>query len=278
MIVDFHAHVFPPRIIERRAQYIEQDATFREMYANPKAKLASANELLASMERSGVDVVVAVGFGWSDAETCREHNDYLLEAADRSGGRIVAFGCVGGDAATAAAEAGRVLEAGARGIGELRPDSQGMEMSAGGAMDAVAALAAEAGVPLLLHVSEPVGHAYPGKSGLAVDALVDLAARWPALRIVAAHWGGGLPFYTLMPEVRAALQNTSFDTAASSLLYDPKVYRVAADLVGAERILFGSDFPLQSQKRCIERVEEAPLSAEERSLVLGENARRLLGL
>ena len=40
------------------------------------------------------------------------------------------------------------------------------------------------------------------------------------MTIIAAHWGGGLPFYALMPEVRDALQNVWFDTAAGHLLYD----------------------------------------------------------
>jgi hypothetical protein len=96
--------------------------------------------------------------------------------------------------------------------------------------------------------------------------------------VVAAHWGGGLPFYTLMPEVKEALGSTFFDTAATPLLYDPLIYRRAIDLVGADRILFASDFPLLSQGRCLAQVREAGLRAEEERLVLGENARRLLRL
>jgi predicted TIM-barrel fold metal-dependent hydrolase len=49
-------------------------------------------------------------------------------------------------------------------------------------------------------------------------------------------------------------------------------------MVGATRILFGSDFPFLSQKRCLREAEKAPLDDEARRLILGENARRLLGL
>jgi hypothetical protein len=81
-----------------------------------------------------------------------------------------------------------------------------------------------------------------------------------------------------MPEVADALASTYFDTAASSLLYDSRIFRLVSDSVGAERILFGSDFPLLDQSRCLEAIREAPLSDDERRLVLGENARRLLRL
>ncbi len=81
MIVDSHTHIFPPEVIEQRERYLGQDATFRTLYESPKAKLATADDLLRSMDESGIDVSVAAGFAWRDAETCRLHNDYLMGAA-----------------------------------------------------------------------------------------------------------------------------------------------------------------------------------------------------
>ena len=132
-------------------------------------------------------------------------------------------------------------------------------------------------LPLLLHVSEPTGHAYGGKQGLSVDALWRFAAAASGVTIIAAHWGGGLPFYTLMPEVRDALANTYFDTSAEHLLYDAAVYRRAIDLVGAERILWGSDFPLIRQAKALERPRAAGLSDAELTAILGGNAAELFG-
>jgi hypothetical protein len=96
--------------------------------------------------------------------------------------------------------------------------------------------------------------------------------------MIAAHWGGGLPFYALMPEVKVALQNASFDTAGTSLLYTPDVYERITSLVGAGSIVFGSDFPLLSQARSRARIERSGLDAEALDLIMGENARKLLDL
>lgn len=279
MVVDFHAHIFPPQVRERRDDYLRRDSAFAQMYSSPKAQIATAEELLASMEEAEVDTSVILGFAWSEQELCREHNEYLLEAAARSDGRLIPFCAIqprAGD--DALAEIGRCARGGARGLGELRPDSQGyaLDQDAG---DMLAEAALRHDLPLLFHVSEPVGHAYPGKSGLGLDAFYRFVNCHQGLRTVGAHWAGGLPFYALMPEVKETLANVYVDTAATPFLYGPEVYRQVAELVGAERILFGSDYPLISQQRQRQAIENGLGDDENgRRLVLGENACRLLRL
>jgi len=278
VIVDFHTHIFPPVIAANRARYLDADATFAAMYADPKATLASAEDLLASMDRAEVDVSVALGFAWRDAEICRLHNDYLLEAAANSNGRIIAL-CtlpLASGIEVIEVEARRCVPAGARGFGELRPDDLGFNI-AGPDGEALARLCRELEALVLLHVTEPVGHSYPGKSGLSLWDFYGFVMSHN-IRTVGAHWGGGLPFYDSMPEVREALGRIHVDTAASSLLYGDGVYRRVVERVGAESILFGSDYPLLSQARSRRRIEEAGLAVADRNAILGGNAAKLLGL
>jgi predicted TIM-barrel fold metal-dependent hydrolase len=277
MVVDFHTHIFPPQVRERREDYLRRDPVFAQMYNSPKAEIATAEELLASMERAEVDTSVVLGFAWSEQELCRQHNEYLLEVAARSGGRLVPFCAIQPQAGDdALAEIERCVRGGARGLGELRPESQGysLDESAG---DILAEAARRHDLILLFHVSEPVGHAYPGKSGLSLDAFYRFVSRHPGLRTVGAHWAGGLPFYALMPEVGEALANVHVDTAATPFLYGPAIYRQVAELVGSERILFGSDYPLISQRRQRQAIEDSLEDDEDgKRLILGENACRLL--
>lgn len=279
MLIDAHTHIFPSEFIAGRETLAAQDSTFAELYGDPAAKLARADELMAAIERNGFDHAVALGFAWNDADLCRRHNDALLAAAAESRGRIVPFCTINLAAPTqiVRAEIARCAAAGARGLGELRPGSQGADLD-GAAGDLLAEGAAQFGLVLLFHASEPVGHRYPGKGGGDLATLARFVQRHAGVRVILAHWGGGLPFYALMPEVRAALDNVWFDTAASTLLYEPSIYRHVADLVGAEHILFGSDFPLLGPRRCLRALATAPLSDAERALIAGENAADLLGL
>jgi len=101
-------------------------------------------------------------------------------------------------------------------------------------------------IPMLLHVNEPVGTAYPGKVDIPLVDCYEVAARFPELRLILAHWGGGLFFYEMMPNVARTLANVYYDTAAGSLLYPDtaKIVQVALT-VAPQKIMFGSDFPLK---------------------------------
>ena len=279
MLVDFHTHVFPPFLMERREDYLARDATFGELYSSPKARMATAEELVAALDEAEVDAAVTVGIGWTDRELAARANDYLLEAAIRFPGRLVPF-CVVNPAwgEDAVREVQRCVKGGARGAGELHPDSQGFDLTSGDAMSPLMEEARKSGMPVMVHSSEPVGHLYPGKGRATPERLLRFIERFPQNVIVCAHWGGGLPFYALMPEVSAALRNVYFDSAASPFLYVPKVFRVARELVGADRILFGTDYPLIRHKRLIEQVKAAGLPPQEEAAVLGGNAVRLLRL
>jgi predicted TIM-barrel fold metal-dependent hydrolase len=277
VIIDFHTHIFPPQVGKNREDYLRRDPTFAEMYGSLRAKIATAEELLRSMDDAGVDVAVALGFAWRDHQDCVAHNDYLLEAAANSGARIVPFSTVNPSAGEAAArEVERCAAAGARGLGELRPESQGWPLD-GPTGDMLAELASRHGLILLFHVTEPVGHEYPGKRGLPLDSFYRLLGRCGGVPVVGAHLAGGLPLYAPMPAARRALAGAYADTAALRYLYDPSVLPGVAEALGGERLLFGSDFPLVGQAAALTEIRGSGLQEAALRRVLGENARRLIG-
>ncbi|GAH31366.1 unnamed protein product, partial [marine sediment metagenome] len=60
MIIDFHTHIFPPRVRERRDEYIKRDPCFSLLYSQPEARLVTAEELIDSMDEAQVDLSVAL--------------------------------------------------------------------------------------------------------------------------------------------------------------------------------------------------------------------------
>ena len=275
MIIDFHTHIFPSDVRDKREEYLKRDPAFAEMYTDPKAKIATAEELLASMDYAGVAVSVALGFAWREHELCVRHNDYLLEVAAKSSGRIVAFCTVDMAADEAAGEIARCASVGAKGVGELRPESQHWDVN-GERGARLAGLAREHGLVLLFHVTEVGGHEYPGKEGLQLGAFYRFAMQHTEIPIVGAHLAGGLPF--AMPEVPQVSLTALADTAARRFLYPESAYRDLIDRWGARRLLLGSDYPLVTQATQIEDVRTNLRRGAERDLVLGANAARLLGL
>jgi predicted TIM-barrel fold metal-dependent hydrolase len=277
VIIDFHTHAFPPEVRENRQDYLGPDACFGEIYASPKARIATAEEIVTAMDEAQIDASVILNIGWTSLETCKRTNDYILESAARHPGRLIPFCAVQPAAGHAAvAELERCARGGARGIGEMRPDTQGFDLADTEVMGPIIEVAQRHHLVFLTHASEPVGHQYPGKGDITPGALYRFITTFPDLRIVLAHWGGGLPFYALMPEVASALANTYFDTAATPFLYAPDIFRHVADIAGADKILLGSDYPLMSPGRVIAQIESTGLPGNVKAMILGDNAKRLL--
>jgi predicted TIM-barrel fold metal-dependent hydrolase len=259
MIIDFHTHIVPPQVKENRLKYAQRDRSFAAIYSDPKAKLATADALIASMDKNRIDKSVVLSYAWATRELSVEVNDYILESVARYPKRLIGF-CFAppttGDGSLREIE--KCLESGARGFGEIRPDFI-LAKHCIDVLKPIAELVMKHNAILLTHSSEPVGHQYPGK-------------------IVGAHWGGGLPFYALMPEVKAALKNVYFDTAASPLLYSPDIYRRVIELVGEDKILFGTDYPLLKAGRYFKEIDSLRLPPATSKEILGGNAARLLGI
>ena len=80
MIIDFHTHIFPTYLQEHREELFPRDRTLATLYSSPKARMASAEELVATMDGASIDISVALGIGWNDLDLCRRANDYIIEA------------------------------------------------------------------------------------------------------------------------------------------------------------------------------------------------------
>ncbi len=274
-IIDAHTHVVPADVANARGRRRQADLWFRRLYRDDRRTLATADDLRRGMRRSGVQVSVAFGFAWRDPGMCRANNDYVLDAARAAGGRIVPF-CVAppGDLDFAAAELQRCRALGAVGVGELFPDGQGWNLADRSGVTAFVNLVRDLGLILSLHTSEPLGHAYPGKDGTTPAALWPLLeAAEGAVPIILAHWGGGLAFYELMPEVHQLTRNVFYDSSASHLLYRPGIYRQMQALAPG-RVLFGSDYPLVRQSRALRLARSAGLPDDALADLLGGNAAR----
>ncbi len=236
--------------------------------------MVNADELIASMDESGVDASVTFGFPWVDQQLNRETNDYVVEAVSRWPDRIFGFAQLNPAATGALPELERCMQKGLSGLGELMPHGQGYRWDDPRLHDLLQQMA-HWQRPVLIHCGEPVGHSYPGKSQCTLQPLYQLALRNPQLTLVAAHWGGGLFFYELMPEVRETLRNVYYDTAASPLLYQDDIFPLAERII-PQKMLFATDYPLISQGPFLRRVRRSGLSADGLDSILHGNAARLL--
>jgi predicted TIM-barrel fold metal-dependent hydrolase len=179
----------------------------------------------------------------------------------------------------AAAEVGLRATEGARGV-KLHPSSQRFnpdDRNLWPAYDEAQSL----GLPVISHGGlflgdpESSDHSRP-------RAFARVLAAFPRLTLIVAHLGQGYIDESLAMAEKHP--NLFFDCSAviNGTIEPPSMSdEEAVDIIrriGVERVLFGSDWPWFHPIRDAERVESLPLSSSEKSLILGENARRLIGI
>lgn len=277
MIIDFHTHLFPQEIRDHRENYVSAEPAFSLLYSSSKSKTAGAAELIQAMDENHVDKSVVFGFPWLNSETLKRHNDYIMRVVAKNPHRLIGLGCLNPANSDAVVEAERCIEGGLAGIGELAFYQSGIDESVLNQLTSIMQLCQNRQLPVLIHTNEPIGHHYPGKTPLSLAQIYRLIKEFPKNKIVLAHWGGGVFFYSLLKkEVRGYLKNVYVDTAASPYLYDPLIYELAIKLIGIDKILFGSDYPLLPPSRYFDELQETELTPSQVAHICGENARLLL--
>jgi len=276
LIIDFHTHIFPDELCLNRGKYSD-DSSFRLLYTSDKSRLIGRSELIDYIRDNGLQGAAAMSFPWRDTNLCRMHNDYMSESVLSAPGRIFPFGMVpSGDISSVRKIAGEIKNSGLYGIGEIAFYENGLDEVAERFLREVLEAATDLSLPVCLHLNEPVGHLYPGKYEPSIASVYRIIAEYRECCVILSHWGGGMLFYELMPEVKEALHNVWYDTAATPYLYSSSIYKAALGMIPAEKILFGSDFPLLGVKRYRESIEAE--TGESSPLIMGLNARKLLGV
>ncbi len=292
MRIDAHVHYTPPSMAENLEAFSEQEPYWGLLITpdpvNHTAQgWATGERMIADMDRAGIDKVALLGVYRQTYESSQETNNDTLALMRQWPDRVLGFAVATPHPLEKAIdELKRCIDAGMVGVGELNPYGQGISLDDPGFLKMVETCI-EYDVPLNLHVSEEIGHFYLGKSTTPLIQYYRLACRYPELKLVLAHWGGGLFFYEIMPEVRKNLKNVWYDTAGTPLIYPtPAIFKIGLQCVDARKVLYGSDYPLlimpkrqQEPDFCLflEEIDTLGLDRAIYANIMGRNAARLFG-
>ena len=272
--IDFHVHITPPEIAANWRKYAGQEPYLAMLAENPRYKTVCAEDVIAALDESQFDRAVIFGFGFKDTGLCRMVNDYVIEKVREFPQRLTGFIAVSPNDVGVEKEIDRCHSAGLKGIGEIFPGNRGFAIDNAEETRALTGACIERDLPLIVHTNEPVGHTYLGKNNVGLQQIERFIAHSKGLRVILAHWGGGLLYYEAMPELREQFRNVYYDTAATPFLYNAEIYHAALALGLGEKILFGSDFPLLPPSRYIPALQTLP--ADARNRILFANAQHLL--
>ena len=290
-VIDCHVHLYPPAVNRQPAAWAAAHGEHhwaalsnrRRQSGQAVQTFPSLKELLRAMDGAGAARAVLLGWYWEEVATCVMQNRFYEKCVRAHPDRLAWFATLHPKAGQGATldQVRRAEGEGACGLGELSPHSQGYRVN-DPVFGAVMALAGELRLPVNLHVTDPDSGNYPGRVATPLRDFVWLARKFPQTTFILAHWGGLLP---LRDPSALKLANVYYDTAASPLLYREDIWRKFLAAVPKERVLFGSDYPLNvypridaapNMGRLIAELHRAVSSADQLQAVVCDNATRVI--
>lgn len=260
-IIDTHAHIYPDKIALKAAKSIG------EFYEIPMNLDGTVSSLLQAGDEAGISrfLVHSVAVTWERAHSI---NDFIAASVQAHPDRFIGFGSLHPEHPEAEKELDRMLSIGLRGV-KLHPDFQHFLLDDPKAVRMFQAMA-ERKLPLLVHTGDTrYPYSEPERMARALDQV-------PGLTAICAHLGGWSRWDAAW-KVLAGRENVYVDCCSSLYALGTEE---AAEIIrhyGADRVFFGTDYPMWNPKEEVARFMALSLTDEERELILHRNFERFIG-
>ena len=259
-IIDIHTHIYPNAIARKAA------ASIREFYRLSTQELdGTADTLLEKGTQAGIDRFVVLPVAVRP-DKVRHINDFIRDEVSREK-RFIGFGTVHAGQNAIADEVRYIMDKGLKGI-KMHPDVQSFAIDDLRLFPAYEE--AQGKLPVLLHMGDTrYNYSYP----IRLRRVLDL---FPRLQVIGAHFGGYSMYETAYELLRD--KDCIFDVSSSLMFMEGGVAEKYINAYGAERLAFGSDYPLWEPAKEVERFLKLKLTDDQFEQIAHKTAERFLKL
>ncbi len=258
--IDTHAHIYPDAIALKAAASI---GTFYDIPCLMDGTLAG---LLTHGQAAGIERFLVHSVATTQ-ERVHSINDYLMRTAAQDPVRLVGFGTLHPDYPDVEGEAKRIKAGGLHGV-KLHPDIQQF-LSDSDAAVRMFRILADHGLPVLVHTGDM---RYPYSQPERIARVLDQV---PNLKIICAHLGGW-SVWTDAWKVLAGRPGVWVDSSSSLYALKPEEAAQVIRHYGADRVFFGTDYPMWKPEEEVRRFLALPLTEAEQEMIAHENFERFL--
>lgn len=263
-IIDCHCHIYPEKIALKAVETVEQ--FYEKLPRQPWD--GTAAELVRSGREAGISHFVVFSVATSPRQVS-SINRFIARSVAESGGCMTGLGAMHPDSDDFVRDLDEIQALGLKGV-KLHPDIQAFEADDPRAME-IYRLCEERGLPLCIHAGD---HRYDYSNP---NRLARIPQAFPDLKIAAAHLGGW-SVWEEASEKLSAYPNFMVDCCSSLYWLKPETARAVIRRYGADRVLFGTDYPFWPQKRELDDLFALGLEPEEYERICWRNAAELYGL
>lgn len=258
-IIDFHTHIYPDKIAVRGSQSI------CDFYGIGYRNTGSADVLLGEGKRVGISEFVILPVAVK-AEHAQSINDFTVSEV-KAHKEFYGFGTVHAKMKDIAAETERIISLGLKGI-KIHPDMQRFNIDDKRLYPMYEIIRGK--MPIVIHCGDP---RYDFSDSARLRRVID---DFSDLCVVGAHLGGWLMFDKALEYLKDT--NCFFDISSSMMFIGADAALKYIRSYGADRILFGTDFPSWNMPKQVGSFIALDLTDDEREKIAHLNAERLLGV
>ena len=257
--IDFHTHVFPEKIAEKATQNI------CAFYGLTHDFIGAPETLLRVGAQAGVTHFLLLPVAMK-ASQVRHINRFAAEET-KLHPEFISFGALHPAVADLEDELDYLVQSGLRGV-KIHPDMIRVAIDDPSMLPIYEAI--EGKLPLMVHTGDPrMDYSHPAR-------LRHVMHLFPHLQVFAAHLGG----WSVYTQALDALGDTDcmVDLSSSFPYLPPEEMVRIIRAFGAQRVLFGTDFPIWDPRIETEKFLRLPLTDDEKETIAYRNAERVLGI
>ena len=259
-LIDIHTHIYPPAIARKAA------ASIREFYQLGTEEMdGTAETLLQKGDEVGIDRFVILPVAMRPERT-RGINDFILNQLELQP-RFLGFGTIHAGMENITDEVQYIMDKGLRGL-KMHPDSQVFAIDDPRLYPAYEMLQGK--LPIMLHMGDKrYDYSHPARLRRVLE-------NFPDLQVIAAHFGGYSMYETAYDLLHD--KNCIFDVSSSMMFMEEGVAEKYINIYGAERMAFGTDYPLWDPIVETKRFQQLKLTDDEFDQISHKTAERILNL
>ena len=261
-VIDTHCHIYPEKIV------VKAVARTDRFYDTVAACLGTPADLLKMNARAGIDHSLVQSVATTPKQV-QSINEFIAATVAAAPGRLTGLGTLHPNSDDLRADVEHLVALGLKGV-KLHPDIQDFKVDDYRCLK-IYELCEEFGLPVLMHTGDKrYDNSNPNR-------LIPILKIYDRLTIVGAHFGGW-SIWEEASHVLCDIENLYVDCSSSMpWISDEKTVEIIRRY-GADRVLFGTDYPMWSPVSELERFMTLPLSDEERRMILSENVRKVYEL
>ncbi len=260
--IDSHCHIYPEKIAEKAVVGTDN------FYGGKSFCKGTVSDLLEQGKNAGIDHFIVQSVATTPKQV-KSINEFIATEVENSNGLMTGLGTLHPDSSDLRGDIAHLLELGLKGV-KLHPDIQAFKIDDYRCLK-IYELCEQEGLPVLMHTGDNrYDYSNPNR-------LLPILKIYTSLTVIGAHLGGW-SIWEEASEQYCEIPNFYVDCSSSFPYLKPETAKAIIKKYGADKVLFGTDYPMWSPKTEIEYFLGLDLDENEIRSILNMNAKKLFGL